>query len=962
MMIATFQLTSATTNGVAPFSIGHAFKQGDVPAGSQLVGDLTDLQVVAKNAWPDGSLKFAMVSGRAPLVANTALPVNLMIGSPTGGAAFTTANLKATGITAAVDAGSFGIVSWATTDWDTPFQTWISGPKMCSWVYRKPVGSDPHLVAWLEVRLWSGGEVEVLPWIENGYLTVAGPTVKQDTFNFSLGGVSRFNAVITFPHHTRSPLLSGTKLSHWLGVDPDVTPTHDKVYLRTTQMVPNYFASATDATVNALRAASPYTPLQQGDYEFGPDKLDAMTNTGYGEPIGLLPGWDAKLLTCSDTVHATAYAAVIRNGYGSGRYPIHYRDEATYRVPLITSNDTRCLWYGTGNDDSGFHSQGGSTTSTYCPAILDTSGTKIWDTAHSPAIGVLPYLLTGRWYFMEEAQFAAITNFLGDGADPPLRDGVKGLAQPCYGVWQVRACAWMIRALAHAIAVTPDADTTTIAAFRSSFQANIDFYHARYVAQPNNPLGYIYNWDAYDSGVGRIMSPWQDDFFTACVGYAASLGLPLTAGYQSKLDAFFTWKAHAVVMRLGTAAGWNFINAFPYNSPGSPGGMPDYAGGTGPWYTSELTAYNDTWASPPPWFGTDPNTLSFQYPEDPARGLMANALPAIAYAVQRNVPGATAAYSRLTGADNWASFQPAFNTFPVWGMTPLEDTSVAIVGIGHVMRVDTADYIPGFMVCDTDVGFGVLASEIPTGFANPSLLANDVDGADPVGTVYRIEDLTGPSVGKLVINPDGSAVCTPPAGYNGMATGTQRVWKNNMVAYDTTYSYASGNQVGVISLIGSPCTQQNNASTGMIIKGVIIAKTMAGSNCIQLNASSTGVITQTMPIGYVFGALYDAPAASATIFTLRGGMPYAPKHPLSQVYFGLDLADWLALRGTTLVSVTAVAQGIELIGSPFIQGQTVLAKFGLMDTSEDGVNSCTFLFTCSDSEVGAMTLYFDVVG
>ena len=43
-------------------------------------------------------------------------------------------------------------------------------------MYRKQVGTDAHLVAWLEVRLFPGGLVEILPSIENGYLLVTGPT------------------------------------------------------------------------------------------------------------------------------------------------------------------------------------------------------------------------------------------------------------------------------------------------------------------------------------------------------------------------------------------------------------------------------------------------------------------------------------------------------------------------------------------------------------------------------------------------------------------------------------------------------------------------------------------------------------------------------------------------------------------------------------------------------------------
>src|SRR4029078_9881571 len=121
-----------------------------------------------------------------------------------------------------VDCGSFGSVSWAGGDWDSPAQIWITGPEMSSWVYRKPVGADPHLVAWLEVRLFAGGAVELLPWIENGYLRVAGPTNKSATFAFRINDVQRFSAAIDLPNHCRTPLVSNA-VSHWLSADPKVT-------------------------------------------------------------------------------------------------------------------------------------------------------------------------------------------------------------------------------------------------------------------------------------------------------------------------------------------------------------------------------------------------------------------------------------------------------------------------------------------------------------------------------------------------------------------------------------------------------------------------------------------------------------------------------------------------------------------------------------------------------------------
>ena len=673
-----FTLSSSNAQQVAPFCLGYAFRQGDVPAGQTVVSNKGALQVTPKNTWPDGSLKFAVLSGRVYLTTNSAVTVSLEKAvSVRSRGALTTVDLKRTNIRAQVSAGNLGSVSWIGTDWDGFTQAWISGPEMSSWIYRKPLGTDAHLVVWLEVRLFASGAVEVLPWVENGYLNVAGPTVKTGTFDFSLGGISRFNAPITLPHHTRTPLIQGTALSYWLAGDPAVIAQPDLQYLQATELVPSYFAKTTNLTDGYAIKATSYTPLQQGDYKFGPDQIDSMTNSGYGEPIGLLPGWDAKLLTAEPAVYGALLAAVVRNGYSAGRYPIHYRDEKTNLVPAFSAYPTTCL-ADCRNDGSGFYSQGGSSTGTYTPAITDKSGTKTWDTAHSPAVGFLPYLLTGRLYFLEEVQFAAVTNFLGN--DTVIRDNGKGLHRPAYGAWQVRASAWGFRALAHALCITPDTDTALRSEFQASMQANIDFYYGRYVAQPNNPLGFIYDWSTGAGGYGEA-APWQCDFFTGVVGHTMSMGLPLPSSYQTKLGGFMGYIAKSIIGRLGTGQSpdWWYINAFPYQVAVSPAPQPDWAGGTGPWYTTWREAYTATYTPPPPWLGSTEGTLAFEYPNpgDVVRGFLANALPAITYAVRHGVPGALAAYNRLIGANNYPSFLSAFNSFPVWATKPAESASAS---------------------------------------------------------------------------------------------------------------------------------------------------------------------------------------------------------------------------------------------------------------------------------------------
>jgi hypothetical protein len=211
---ARFTLRSSTTQQAAPFCLGYAFRRGDVPVGRSVGSNIGALQVTPKNVWPDGSLKFAVIAGQTavPAGAGTTVALQLINATPPS-AALGTAQLRSTGIVAEIGCGTFGTARWEGADWDSPFRSWVSGPVMSSWIYRKPVGADPHLVAWLEVRLWASGAVEVLPWIENGYLQVAAPTNKSANYSFSLGGKVRMSAPIDLKHHQRTPLISGTALS-----------------------------------------------------------------------------------------------------------------------------------------------------------------------------------------------------------------------------------------------------------------------------------------------------------------------------------------------------------------------------------------------------------------------------------------------------------------------------------------------------------------------------------------------------------------------------------------------------------------------------------------------------------------------------------------------------------------------------------------------------------------------------
>jgi hypothetical protein len=698
-----FSLVSTKTQAKAPFCLGFAFRRGDIPAGSGVGSSLSGLQVISRTTWPDGSMKFAQIAGVADLTANSLLMVRLhrtdvqaKTGTPLG-----LADLKKTGITAEVGAGALGVASFGAADWDAPFHTWASGPQMSSWIFRKPVGSDAHLVAWLEVRLFVGGAVEVLPWIENGYLQVAGPTNKSAIYSFKLGSSERFSAAIDLPHHCRTPLINGAVLSYWLSDDPAVTPRHDLAYLQATEQVPTYSARVASNAGVAQALATTFTPLDKANFNY---QGDFMPATGYQEPIGLLPQHDVLYLTCDNP---NTYGAVVRNGYAAGRYPLHYRDEKTLR-PIRFSQYPNLVLHG----DSRVSDLGGSTRSQYTPKPTGTQSPR-WDCAHSPSVGYMAYLLTGRWYFMEQVQFAATLDYLSKADEPNMRRGALGLVQSCFGGWQTRSCAWQWRTLSQALNVTPDDDTTLRQEFLNCVTANIENFHAVYVAQPNNPFGWIQPGEGYTNNM-QFGASWQQDFVTAAFGYSLAMGLPVPAAVATKHDAFFHWKARSAVMRLGPATGFWYVNAAQYTMSISPVGVPDFLGGKGPWYPTDAAAYAATYASQPSWFGTVEGKLAGEImPGD--RAAWANLTTALAYAVRHGVTGAVAAHQRLTTASNYPALRDAFHVAPVWSVAPARITPAWMAGkpVGEWIEIPNTSGAGGAAV-DAYSGMAIneLTSEI----------------------------------------------------------------------------------------------------------------------------------------------------------------------------------------------------------------------------------------------------------
>jgi hypothetical protein len=647
-----FALLSASGGTALPFTIGQAFRKGDVPSGSSVLSDVSNFQCVIKNRWPDGSAKFAVLSGRADLTANSWRTVKLTVGStPAPGPAITLADLKAAGVSAAIRFDPFGTSTWSGADWDKPFQTWIEGSEMSAWTYRKPIGTDAHLVAWLEVRCYRNGVVEVLPWIENGFVRVASPGARTGTASFTLQGAERFQQPLALLNHQRTVLASGTTLTHWIGGDPQVTPRHDVAYLMSTRIVPHY-RGATQARSSLFdRLPASFTPLAQASFPNG------MGAGGYHPSIGLLPEWDVAYLTTG--ADARAFRGVVISGYAAGRYGIHFRDETTQRAPRFSAYPNLVL-----NGSSGVSGTGASSLNTETPAATGGSP-PTYASTHHPSMGFMAYLLTGWYYFVEQAQFVAATNFLKqpDG----IRQTTKGILETTTGSNTPRGAAWAIRSLAQAATITPDGDALRDE-FVNSLNENIAYYHGRYVTTPNNPLGLVQTYSNYNGESDPLTAAvWMDDFFTAAFGYLKDLQVSGSA-VDAKLGQFLTWKYRSIVGRLGGsgASEYSFRYAAQYTVNYAPKANSNWATGAGPWYASwgEVARSMNL-----PTTGNVGEPLESGYPTE-ASGYWGNLMPAIAYAVDHGATGAAEAWNRIVSASNFGVQAAAYDDSPVWGVKP----------------------------------------------------------------------------------------------------------------------------------------------------------------------------------------------------------------------------------------------------------------------------------------------------
>jgi hypothetical protein len=552
--VVGFDLADGTRAAGSPVTIGWPLREGALAAGAGLVvhradGTLLPTQWNPLARWKtDGSVLHGALTFLTPTAGDNSGSYRVVSGTPVTGAPVTKAEVAATEFDAVFSCNIGGTVfslsaKHLLNGTIAPRRefTHLAGPIVSELCIGGPLrvngtGSQhPHLTAWFNIRAYKVDGVVARVYavcvLENTAARVQAFDVTGNV-TLSIGGTVVYtNNGFVIRADRRYPLRQ------WWPSDPQTWARHNRAYLASTRLVPEY----ANITIDANWLATMPQSLAWG----GVGELNAAMASGGGKrELAPLDAWTAAYLISGDRRAFNAMRAH-NDAYHwlgttlSGWVAWNYRDETTgYPIdlqanPLMTSY-TR------------------TQSATAVIQHRSMSQGAVWtDLAHLPCSGYVPYLLTAEFDELEQTQFHGIHPWMNWSPG-----GGTGWPRPWSHGGNVRDHSWGFRNVANAAIVTPDAHPlktmldalctralsqmeTRIKPLDGSgltglFLSRDDFAHVIYSAGATpNPS---------DSGTPTGVAMWMDDWMTWSIAWAAE------RGYRN--DSLLNWKAQSVIRRF----------------------------------------------------------------------------------------------------------------------------------------------------------------------------------------------------------------------------------------------------------------------------------------------------------------------------------------------------------------------------------------------------------------------------
>jgi hypothetical protein len=360
--------TRFETTGWATF--GLALPIGAAKDGVR-VGNLVT-QTDVKTRWPDGSIRFAVVTARAA-ASGTA---HISAGALESGTVTPTPLSATTRLTIAGEL-------WTAALPSTRGDRWLSGPHAVEdRALVAPLGKSgahPFLRVRYDVRSYAGGGHRVDVSVEN-MLDVAATDVVDYDVAIDVDGVPVFKqAKVRHYAFTRWRQVFHTKGLTEAVVTPDAEP-----FIRA-HAVPRYLPSV----LNSRRSigGERFGILRHGDL------AAYMGEAGTRPELSLYPDWTAQFL-----VHRTRSQRdyVLRHGELAGSWAVHITSDGTTPISLDARPN---FWFDQRGNDKPANNLRGR------PEAVDASSQP--DNAHQPSLAYIPYLVTGDRWFADEMRFWA---------------------------------------------------------------------------------------------------------------------------------------------------------------------------------------------------------------------------------------------------------------------------------------------------------------------------------------------------------------------------------------------------------------------------------------------------------------------------------------------------------------------------------------------------------------------------
>jgi len=395
-------------------TFGLALPQGAATDGVRVGAFPTQSDV--KVRWPDGSIRFAVVTAFVDRAGSYAIVAGPKSGPPMALRALPRATVQLT---------INGRVYSAALPAFYQGEAWLAGDLVSEQRIIVAPGLHPFLRVIFDVRAYHTGEDRVDVTVENTLDVADADAVRYDVA-VSLDGVPQF----------QQAQVQHQYLARWRKVFASAR-------LREAEVVPDFtpFLAANALPAYIPTIAAPRRELSAPRYgilEFG-DLTRPMNAHGGRHEIAPYPDWTAQYLVHKD---AAMRAYMLRHGELGGSWGIHIREADGRSLVSIDAKPT--YWLDVRAVDNEFDG----------PANRLRGRAEPGDMAHQPSLAYVPYLVTGDRFFADETAFWANFCLIGTFSAPHARNGAQGLLT----YHEVRGIGWALRNLGDAAAYLPDGD------------------------------------------------------------------------------------------------------------------------------------------------------------------------------------------------------------------------------------------------------------------------------------------------------------------------------------------------------------------------------------------------------------------------------------------------------------------------------------------------------------------------